>query len=77
MYIRFMDMLFFYNEVLKKGHRVQFIEFDRKIRNCATQMIEIKLLAKLSKVDMVSRNTVYHKDCLSKFYNSYRKFKKH
>ena len=59
-----------------KRHRVSTIALDKRIRNCANEMSDTKLIAKLSEGDMVSRDAIYHKECLTGLHNRYRKFLK-
>ena len=57
-------------------HRVTTMNRDRNILECAIQMGDTKLLAKLSEGDMVAREACYHLRCMTKFNNTYRSFVK-
>ena len=57
-------------------HRVTTMNRDQNIRECAIQMGDTKLLAKLSEGDMGAREACYHLRCMTKFTNTYRSFAK-
>ena len=69
---------FFCDKDIEEGkrHRVSTIALDKRIRNCANEMSDTKLIAKLSEGDMISRYAIYHKECLTGLHNRYRKFLK-
>ena len=55
-------------------HRVKTFARDVDIREAATQIGDIKVLAKLSEGDMMAREACYHKSCLDSFANRHHSF---
>ena len=55
-------------------HHVKIFARHVNIREAATQMSDIKVLAKLSEGDMMARETCYHKSCLDSFANRHHSF---
>ena len=53
-------------------HKATTMSLDARVRQIATDMRDTKLLLKLSAGDMVALDAMYHKDCLSFFYNRHR-----
>ena len=54
------------NETL---HRAQTLMINTKVKQCATDLEDTKILAKLSEGDMVALDAVYHTKCLAALYN--------
>lgn len=50
-------------------HRVSTQAVDRKVRECATELRDSKLLPKLALSDMHASHAMYHKHCLVALYN--------
>ena len=68
---------FFCNEDdsnLGELHRVETLTLDERIRNLATDLQDNQLLTKLAAGDMAANDSVYHKKCLTSFYNRHRSF---
>ena len=67
---------FFCDKDIEEGkrHRVSTIALDKRIR--ANEMSDTKLIAKLSEGDMISKDAIYHKECLTGLHNRYRTFLK-
>ena len=55
-------------------HHVKIFARHVNIREAATQMSDIKVLAKLSEGDMMAREACYHKSCMDRFANQYQSF---
>ena len=55
-------------------HRVKTFARDVNIREAATQIGDIKVLAKLSEEDMMAREACYHKSCMDSFANRHQSF---
>ena len=55
-------------------HHVKIFARHVNIREAATQMSDIKVLAKLSEGDMMAREACYHKSCLDSFANRHHSF---
>ena len=56
----------------KRLHRATSLALSANIKKAATEMSDVKILAKLSAGDMIAREACYHKDCMSQFSNKYR-----
>ena len=55
-------------------HQASTMTLDANIRKCATDMCDSRIIAKFSEGDMVSREALHHKSCLTKYSNKYRSF---
>jgi len=55
-------------------HKVKTLTLDQKIRKIATELKDTQILAKLAAGDMTATDAVYHNNCLSSFYNKYRRY---
>ena len=52
------------------------LEIDKKVRRCATDMVDTRLLTKLAGGDMVAIEAEYHANCLTVLYKKHSKFVK-
>ena len=60
----------------RSWHQYQTLVLHSKVKTIATELSDHKLLAKLSEVDMVATEAVYHLNCLNELYNKYWSFYK-
>ena len=60
---------FFCNNDSGDLHGVTMFKLNTRVKECALQLQDTILLAKLSARDMISQDTVYHKNCLVALYN--------
>lgn len=56
----------------KSLHNVSTFELDIRVRQCAHELQDRSLLAKLSAGDLIAQEAKYHKDCLTSLYNKSR-----
>ena len=47
---------------------------DKKVREAAAELLDERLIVKLSEGDLVATESKYHKTCLAEFYNKERTF---
>ena len=52
-------------------HQCQTLLLDKCVRKMAQELVDTKLLAKLSEGDMIATEAKYHCNCLSRLYNAY------
>ena len=52
-------------------HKAATLNLDTNVRKMATELKDTILLAKLSSGDMVARDAVYHKHCLTGLFTRY------
>lgn len=57
-------------------HKASTFELDFKVRKCATELNDSRLLTKLAGGDMVAIDAQYHTKCLAKLYKSAQQLKK-
>jgi len=50
-------------------HKAQTFLLNKKVTQCATDLKDTKLLAKLSEGDMIALDATYHATCLASLYN--------
>ena len=67
----------FYDKEDDRAHltQAQTFDLDKKVRNCATELCDEKLLAMLAEGDMIAVEALYHKTCLISLYNRLREIK--
>ena len=53
---------------------VTSLEMEKKVREAAAELLDERLIAKLSEDDLVATESKYHKTCLAEFYNKVRTF---
>ena len=53
---------------------VYSFEMGKKVREAAAELLDERLIAKLSEGDLVATESKYHKSCLAEFYNKVRTF---
>ena len=53
---------------------VILLEVDKKVREAAAELLDEKLITKLSEGDLVATESKYRKTCLVEFYNKIRPF---
>ena len=53
---------------------VILLEVDKKVREAAAELLDEKLITKLSEGDLVATESKYRKTCLAEFYNKIRPF---
>ena len=53
---------------------VTSLEMDKKVREAAAELLDERLVTKLSEGDLVATESKYHKTCLAEFYNKVRTF---
>ena len=53
---------------------VTSLEMEKKVREAAAELLDERLIAKLSEDDLVAIESKYHKTCLAEFYNKVRTF---
>ena len=61
------------NSTTEQLYLVTSLEMDKKIRDSAAEMLDERLIAKLSEGDLIATESKYHKTCLAEFYNKVRK----
>ena len=64
---------FFFDAPLEQDyHKAATLDLDTNVCKMATELKDTTLLAKLSSVDMVAKDAVYHKHCLTGLFTRYR-----
>ena len=63
---------FFCDDASGTLHQASKFNMDAKVRQCALQLEDSVLLAKLSAGDLISQEAVYHSKCLVALYNRAR-----
>ena len=53
-------------------HKVATMAVDSYVRNCDTELSDVKLLAKLAAGDLHALDAVYHKNCMTGLFNRYK-----
>ena len=53
-------------------HKVATMAVDSYVRNCAAELSDVKLSAKLAAGDLHALDAVYHKNCMSGLFNRYK-----
>ena len=53
---------------------VTSLEMDKKVREAAAELLDERLIEKLSEGDLVATESKYHKPCQSELYNKVRRF---
>ena len=53
-------------------HQCQFFSLDKRVSKMAQEIVDTKLLAKLSEGDFTATETKYHRNCLTRLFNAYR-----
>ena len=56
----------------KRLHDVTTHNIDSKVRQCAIDLQDTKMLAKLSAGDMIAIEAKYHRDCLTNYYRRHQ-----
>ena len=71
----FQNICFLCNEsTVEQLYLATSLEMDRKVREAAAELLDERLIAKLSESDLVATESKYHKTCQVEFYNKVRTF---
>ena len=71
----FQSICFLCNEsTAEQLYLVISLEMDKKVRENAAELLDERLIAKLTEGDFVATESKYHKSCLAEFYNKVRTF---
>ena len=57
---------------LWSNSQCQTLSLDKHVKKVAQELVDIKLLAKLSEGDMIATGAKYHRNCLIRLCNAYR-----
>ena len=66
--------VFFYDQTddTVNLHQCQILSLDKRVRKMAQELVDTKLLAKLSEGNMIASEAKYHRNCVRRLYNAYR-----
>ena len=53
-------------------HQCQIFSLGKRVSKMAQEIVDTKLLAKLSEGDLTATETKYHRNCLTRLFNAYR-----
>jgi len=67
--LRKLKTVFFCDQSSPTLHQASTFILDKRVRECAVELQDSVLLAKLSHGDLISLEAVYHRNCLVSLYN--------